>query len=175
MLRHHGKFPNENFVLTCRLPDARFDKVFILQLPHHLIAVLGAPFKVPEVRSDLVAVSSKVCLCHVRSAGESYRYFGKLWCAASPAPYSAAKPLKKFSVENCALKGGGLDPTLASLALKFSDVFSIPCSAKVIPKTIKTYLKQQIEKRAMQKRALADYIFIYLLAAVVVISIAVVV
>ncbi|HCC24000.1 MAG TPA: hypothetical protein DEP85_00605 [Holosporales bacterium] len=38
------------------LPDGRFHNVFIRQLLHHLVAIFGAPFKMPEIGAALVAV-----------------------------------------------------------------------------------------------------------------------
>ncbi len=56
MVWHDRQIMNLYFVLGCCLPDCSSNKVFILQLAHHLVAVLGTPFEVPEIASDFVAV-----------------------------------------------------------------------------------------------------------------------
>ena len=39
-------------------------KVFMLKLPHHLVAVFCAPLKVPKVQADFVAVMLQGCAYH---------------------------------------------------------------------------------------------------------------
>ena len=49
VVRHHLQFVDLDVVFRSSLPEAGFSKVFILLLPKHPIAVLLAPFDLPEV------------------------------------------------------------------------------------------------------------------------------
>jgi len=54
MLWHGEQLPNLDVMPCCRLLQGIFRKGFILLLPEHPVAVLGAPFEVVHVDSDLV-------------------------------------------------------------------------------------------------------------------------
>lgn len=55
MVRHDLKLIDEDSLLRCCFSDGSSHKVFILELPHHVITVLCCPDKVPVVESDFVA------------------------------------------------------------------------------------------------------------------------
>mgnify|MGYP001583783825 CR=1 FL=1 len=56
MFRQNFEVMNFDVMLASGFSYCRSNKIFILKLLHHLVAVLRAPFHVPKVYADFVAV-----------------------------------------------------------------------------------------------------------------------
>src|SRR3989338_3179201 len=78
MIRHDSKIMNNNMILCCCLTNGSSNKIFILQLTHHLIPILRTPLKMPKVSAFFMAVMMYYYFHTLRPPqDESSRYFSE--------------------------------------------------------------------------------------------------
>src|SRR3989338_11058491 len=98
-----------NAVLMRCFPNGSFRKVFMLKLPHHVVAVFCAPFKVPRSSNRLYGCNA-LTLCLSFSRPPRTRAYAKWFVNDAqfrPQFYTAAKPHKNLKNN---LKVGELNP-----------------------------------------------------------------
>src|SRR3989338_6530126 len=100
MIRHDSKIMNNNMILCCCLTNGSSNKIFILQLTHHLIPILRTPLKMPKVSAFFMAVMMYYFHTLVLHGTRAHAIFlKKNMCAATSAQQHATKPHKNFSIK----------------------------------------------------------------------------